>query len=331
MRRTTSFLATASLVFASALRASSAFAQPIDARTMATAQALHDQGLKALDAKDYATACPKLEEVVRLVPDGLGARLSLAECYEGADRLASAWTVYSFVESAAARAHQIEREKKAHARVEAIKPRLAYLTLTVPASVRALPDLEIRGDGVVMGRAQWDVALPVDTGPHVFSATARGVAPWEKGVRLPDDGAHVTLFFDDPPAPAKPIEIVAPPAREVAKSEPPVSRTMRTAGLVVGAIGLVGIGVGSGAGIRAITARNASGDHCRADDSCDAAGLDLRAQSLTAGTWSTAMFVVGGVALAAGVTLVVIAPSSPSSPVVKAALGPGSLSLGGTF
>ncbi len=119
MRRSTSFLATASLVSASALRASSAFAQPIDARTMATAQALHDQGLKALDAKDYATACPKLEEVVRLVPDGLGARLSLAECYEGADRLASAWTVYLFVESAAARTHQTSGPRPAGPRARA--------------------------------------------------------------------------------------------------------------------------------------------------------------------------------------------------------------------
>lgn len=325
MKRSISFLSAAALLLASTLCSSRGLAQPTDSRALGAAQTLHEQAVKALEAKDYATACPKLEEVIRLVPDGLGARLSLAECYEGADRLASAWTTYLLVENAAAQANQIERQKKAHDRAVALQPRLARLTLVVPASVRSLHDLEVRGDGVVMGSAQWEVALPVDKGVHVFTATARGEAPWEKGVSVPADGVAITAFIEDPPA-AKPIAL-DPGATSTGAPSP----AMRTAGLVVGAVGLLGLGVGSGAGIRAITAKSASGDHCHADDRCDATGLDLRAQSLTAGTWSTAMFAVGGVALAAGVTLVVLAPSAPRSPVVKAAIGPGTVGLVGSF
>jgi hypothetical protein len=321
MTRSFSFLSTAALLVASTVCSSPSLAQPSDARALGAAQTLHEQAVKALEAKDYATACPKLEEVIRLVPDGLGARLSLAECYEGADRLASAWTTYLLVENAAAQANQVERQKKAHDRAAALLPRLARITLIVPATVRSLHDLEVRGDGVVMGSAQWEVALPVDKGVHVFTASARGEAPWEKGVSVPADGVAITAFIEDPPA--------EKPSAGASSSGP--SSAMRTAGLVVGAIGIVGLGVGSGAGIRAITAKSASDAHCHAGDLCDATGLDLRAQSLTAGTWSTAMFVVGGVALATGLTLVVLAPSGPRQPVVKAAIGPGTVGLTGSF
>lgn len=331
MKRSISVLSIAALLVASTLCSSPSLAQPTDARALAAAQTLHEQAVKALDAKDYAVACPKLEEVVRLVPEGLGARLSLAECYEGADRLASAWTTYLVVENAAAQAHQIDRQKKAHERAAALQPRLAHLTLVVPATVRALHDLEVRGDGVVMGSAQWEVALPFDKGVHVFSATARGEKAWEKGVSIPADGVAITAFIEDPPSTPRSITAARAPDRTATPPDAAPSRALRNAGLVVGAIGLVGLGVGSGAGIRAITAKSASGGHCSSNDRCDPTGLDLRGQSLTAGTWSTAMFVASGVALAAGVTLVVLAPSTPRSPTVKAAIGPGSIGLSGSF
>src|SRR5262245_14421848 len=113
-----------------------------------TAQALYEQAVAAMDKKDYASACPSLEEVVRLIPEGVGAKLTLAECYEGAGRLASAWTGYALAEAAAAKENQREREQKAHARAEALKPKLARLTIVVPEAVRALPGLAITRDGV---------------------------------------------------------------------------------------------------------------------------------------------------------------------------------------
>lgn len=44
--------------------------------------------------------------MTRLVPEGLGAKLTLAECYESQGKLASAWTQYTVVESMAARTGQ---------------------------------------------------------------------------------------------------------------------------------------------------------------------------------------------------------------------------------
>src|SRR5262245_25783154 len=65
------------------------------AAKLTEAEALYDAATKAMDGNDYAAACPKLEEVVRLVPHGVGARLTLARCYEGAGRLASAHASYA--------------------------------------------------------------------------------------------------------------------------------------------------------------------------------------------------------------------------------------------
>jgi hypothetical protein len=95
-------------------------APPAVAQDDAAAERLYEVATAAMDKGDYATACPKLEEVVRLVPDGIGAKLTLAECYEGAGRLASAWAVYGTARAVAAKAGQPDREKKAAAKERAL-------------------------------------------------------------------------------------------------------------------------------------------------------------------------------------------------------------------
>src|SRR4051794_2335456 len=74
-----------------------AHAQPGGAQKGA-ADALWEEALVAMDNHAYAVACPKIEEVIRLRPDGLGAKIKLAECHEGAGRLASAWGMYALIE-----------------------------------------------------------------------------------------------------------------------------------------------------------------------------------------------------------------------------------------
>jgi len=50
----------------------SARAQTADPDKIAAAQTLYNEAVTLMDAKDYATACPKLAEAVRLVPEGIG-------------------------------------------------------------------------------------------------------------------------------------------------------------------------------------------------------------------------------------------------------------------
>ncbi len=69
-------LVLAIMVFVSALvsQTSAAYAQ-----TRAIAQKLFETAMTAMAAAQYDDACP--EEVVRLIPETLGAKMKLAECY----------------------------------------------------------------------------------------------------------------------------------------------------------------------------------------------------------------------------------------------------------
>ncbi len=313
-----------------AVTARPARAQSPDARAMAVAQTLHEQAVVALDAKDYATACPKLEQVVRLLPAGLGAQLSLAECSEGQGRLATAWATYLLVEAAAAQTHHADRQQAAHAHAAALKPRLSRLTIAVSEVAREAMGIEVRCDGRVVPPGEWGVPLPVDGGAHVIVATARGKQRWERDVDVRAEGASVTVSLDalaDAVGPAgSGLGPVAPPpvgapAGASAWSVP------RVAGIAVGAAGVVALGVGVGFGLHAISTKSASDAHCNAADRCDAMGIDLRASSLSAGNWSTAMFLVGAAAVAGGVVLFVTAPPGPA----RVAVGPRGLALHGAW
>jgi hypothetical protein len=213
-------------IAAKSLGARDACAQSSDPQQVAAAQALFEQASAALDRKDYATACPKLEEVVRLVPDGIGAHLALGECYEGLGRLASAWTSYVRTEAIATQTKQLARKKEAQKRAEALRPRLAQLTITVPDAVRALPGLSITRDGIPVGAAQWGLSLPVDKGKHVIVVMATGRPRWEKTIQIDTDGASETATIEVPAAPADkpaPSSSASPPADKLPTESPPAA------------------------------------------------------------------------------------------------------------
>lgn len=115
-------------------------------------------------------------------------------------------------------------------------------------------------------------------------------------------------------------------------------------GWAVGALGLVGIGVGTGFGVAALAKKSDFDAACPDPQRCTAEGLTLRDEGISAGTVSTVGFVAGGVLAAGGLLLVLTAPSSeaPSSdrtlatpPRIAIALKPsfagGQLTLHGRF
>ena len=213
-----------------------AHAQSGEGAQTSAATTLWEQALEAMQKQDYASACPKIEEVARLRPDGLGAKLKLAECYEGAGRLASAWAVYTLVEPLAEKANQPDRQKTAHDRVEALKPKLARLTIVVPDTVRAQPGLEIRCDNRVVEPAQWGVPLPVDRGRHVIAVTATAMARGEQAEVIETDGATRTVTIVKP-ASVTPLSVVTPPVS---------SRRSVAPAVVLGLLAAGGIGTGIG-------------------------------------------------------------------------------------
>ena len=291
---------------------------PGDAASITAAQALYEAATRAMDAKDYASACPKLEEAVRLVPSGVGARLTLGECYEAAGKLASAYASFGLAETMAAAAKQGERQEKAHDRAKALKPRLATLTIAVADDVRAESGLEVRRDGVLAGAAQWGIASPVDRGTHVVVATAPGKSKWVKTVEVTDGAAlMVTVDALFPVASAEQL-----PAKEE-DAAASLWGPQRLASLAVGGAGLVALGAGSYFGVLASAKQKQSNDGLCDGNQCDQAGIDLRTDAIHAANATTALLVVGGAAVTVGVVLFVTAPGSKSQATTALRIGVG--------
>jgi len=322
--------------------APAARAQSSDAEKIAAAQALYDEAVALMDAKDFPRACPKLEEAARLVPEGIGAKLTLAECYEETGKLASAWSQYSISASMAERAGQKERAKQAASKAEALKGRLARLTIEVPDAVRAIPKLTITRGGSVVGEAQWGTSLPVDVGSHEIVVTAPGYKAWSRKVEVAKDGDTVTARVEAPAIDQN--EEAAEERRRAASTvviqnmapERPWQRPLGVAVMSVGAAGLVVGGVLGGLAIRKNNESNESG-LCDAEDYCKKAGLALRSEAVGLGNGSTAALVVSGVALLGGVALFATAPASKGKEDkgLPAGLGlevaPGAIRVRGSF
>lgn len=204
--------------------ADAALAQAAATSDEAAGRALFNRAVALLDKKDYAAACPMLEEVTRLLPNALGAQMALGECYEGSGRLASAWTAYSRAEELTRSTKDAVRGKKARAHVRSLTPRLAHLTIDVSQAKDQPADISLERDGIQVGRAQRGVALPIDKGKHVIVATAPRRRRIEKTIDIAKDGDSVTVTIEWPNEPELPQPSSLPPPPPDTRPLPPDTR-----------------------------------------------------------------------------------------------------------
>ncbi len=283
----------------------------------ATAEALFNEGLALLGNQKTAEACRKLEESQRLDP-GVGTLLYLADCYQQLGRTASAWA--TFREAAyLAKDKADDREPMAVEYARTLEPKLSYLTLEVTADPSA--GFSIQHDGKPVGQALWGTAFPVDPGSHTIEARAPGKQPWSQTLNIAEGSRQervvVPVLLDEAPVP--PVVVPVPPPRAEPRA---VSHTQKTVGWVL-------LGVGGGAvvtsGVLALLARGDDSDaeaKCRPDriTLCSPAGVELGESAATKATWAGVTAGVGLAALAAGVTLLLTAPESPSEAAPALAL-----------
>jgi hypothetical protein len=178
-------------VLALALAASSARADdPV------AAQASFEEGKQLMVAGRYTEACLKFDASQRAEP-GLGTQFHLADCWQHVGRLASAWTLFQAVESAAHARGEGGRERVAHDRAVALEPFVPKVAIDLHGA-SATPGLAIRRDGVEVPREQWGTALPIDPGSHTVAIYAPGKQPWGTGIEVPLNGAGL-LTIDVPP------------------------------------------------------------------------------------------------------------------------------------
>jgi hypothetical protein len=273
------------------------------------AQALSDEAFDEMEKKNYSSACPKLERAVEVFPEGSGAKKTLASCYEGSGRLATAYTQY---ELAAAHAIQMGRPDvaaEASKKAAELKPKLATLTIHVPDALRKLPGVAITRNGLPFGEASWETAVPVDVGEHVFAWKAPGYAALSEKVVVTADGTHAEVTI---PAPVQ--KNVSPPLEAPAALSPrPWQKPLGITMLVTGGFGLGASGLLAGL---AVGKKNESNDGggCNAQNKCTDAGLELRRQAVGLGNGATAALIVGGVLAGSGLVLLLAAPSAKATP-----------------
>ncbi len=292
----------------------SAYAQTATPIAVAKAQEFYEIAIAAMDAKDYEQACKKLEQVTQLVPSGRGGHEMLAECYEKIGRLGSAWEQYTLAQSLAQAAGDQKLADEMAAKAAAIEPKAAKLNIVVPNELRSLAGLTISRDGIVQEKPLWNTALPVDTGKHLVEARAAGRQSWKREIEISADGTVTSV--DVPPMAPQIIDVI--PTMQSQSTPEPVTRQVVIASSWQRPVGWTAVGIGASSfiasGILATlavgrqAASNAEG-HCR-DNQCDAAGLVLRAQGLGLANGATATAIMGGVFAAAGLVLVIAAPSS---------------------
>jgi hypothetical protein len=304
----------------------------------AAAQALFDQGKKAMAAHDFSEACPKFEESFHLDP-AMGTLLNLADCYERAGRLATAWSKFLELASKAHAAGQTERARIGRQRAAALAPRLSNLVIQAPAAGRT-PGLEVRRDGTVVGQAEWGSPIPTDPGPHTIAASAPGKQPWSTSIDVGAQAVTATVVVPEleavPPEPsaAEP----APSGPQALPSTPPPVEdrshglgTQKILALVSAGIGAAGVGVGTYFGLVSIQKHNIVSKDCGPPTACDNPdGVQASQDARNAGNISTVAFVVGGAGLAGALALWFTAPSAEGSSV-GLGVGPGAIQVKGTW
>jgi hypothetical protein len=310
-----------------------------DGTDVATAQVLFDDARSLMKTGDYTAACPKLEESERLAT-AVGTEFNLADCYEHAGRLASAWARFLQVASTTKALGQTEREQVARERARLLEPKLGRLAIVVGDAAK-LDAMVVTRDGSVVDAPLWGVAVPVDAGDHAIRATAPGHAGWSTQVRTAD-GATIRVSVEPlpvavpTPSPTTTPTTTSTPTPTKTVPQPPPSTPLRTTGWItlgggalLGVVGLVGLLEHNGA----VSGYN--NDASCLGISSPSPSAECADRVSTAHTWSSVAvisFLAGGAALGAGIVLLATTPHSPADAVtVACAPGLGGASCFGSF
>jgi hypothetical protein len=210
----------------------------------------------------------------------LGTSMNLAACEEHVGKLASAWERYrELLEALPPDDDRRTFVGQSVGRLERIVPRLTVL-LAIPPPAGAT----LARDGIDLGGASIGVALPVDPGEHSIVVAAPGRAARRSIVTL-SPGQQLTLHTD---------------AGEPVVEAAPAGGPRRTAGWIVGGVGVGALAVGSVLGVLALSKRSASDSLCTMGVCRDQAALDDYHAAKSAALGADVALAVGAVSLAVG-------------------------------
>jgi hypothetical protein len=330
------------------LAATPAFAQTDMER--AAAREAADTGRTQFEAGRYAEAIDSFSRAQQLVaaPPHL---LYLARAQAKLGRLVEAHENYLKItrETLPPRSPKVfvDAEAAAERELEAIEARLPAVTIAVQGA--PAKDVSVEMDGTPLSAAMVGIPLPVDPGQHVFQARGASAQSTPVTITLAEGGKEtvvLTLRASTPPA----AEGGATPSASLS-SEPLATDDdhssnsgLRVAAYAAFGVGAVGLGVGTYFLLKSNSTRHSSNDvfdacnaapPCTADQMTQIASKDSDANSQR--NVGIGGVVVGGVGVAAGVTLLILSSEHSATaarsdaPHVTPVVGFRSLGLVGTF
>lgn len=300
------------LAFALLIGSGLAHAEPSDAHR-AAARDLAQQGAEAYDAGDYGTALDRFNRAAALVAAPT-LTIMQARCLAALGKWIEALERYREIERSPltpdAPAAFVQAASEARAEAQALEARLPRISIRLePTNGQATVWL----DGKQVPHALLNVEYPIDPGPHVLSASAPELPPFEQHVTLTERQLWQVVV----PAAALPtIEEQTPPPESSKAPPKPSTPPPHVADRAPSWIAPVALSVGAGGfGTAIVAGVLASQRHTRLERVCtpdcpQEAAADLEAFRLYRG-----LFFVGGalalVGAGVGTYFLVFASDSP--------------------
>lgn len=346
----------AGLVLALGLMLSSGAARAQSDEDKAAARTLATQGAEALNNKKYAEAIDLVSRAEAIVhaPTHL---LMIARAQVGVGKLVAARETYLKLtrEELAANAPAAFKRAQSEGKEDlaALEPRIASLRIVLEGPGQK--NATVKLDDAPVSAALIGVHRPVDPGAHEVVAYPTGQSPVKGSITLKEgEKREIKLTLAEAPLPGVP----ANPADNPDAGKPPVAgdqpsggsskfmTPLRGAGIGVGAVGLGGIIVGAifiGKGSSTQSQADAAFKACNTKPDCAKAPenspkkkaiAELDTNAANQKTIATIGFIAGGVALAGGITMIVLGKPKADAPA-KTGVTPWftgtSAGLSGTF
>ncbi len=286
------------------------------------AEALWQEGRRLMKEGKIAEACTKLEASDHL-DSTPGSLLVVGDCREQNNQLATAWSFFLKAVSAARSLGDSKRQAEARKRADALAPRLAYLTISVPEASK-VAGLTILKNGIPVDALVWNTGVPVDAGTYEITGQAPGHEPWSTRVTLDKEGQKASvevprfkqiedLVADPPPGDGGKLPPddgkLPPPGGNDSRLDPEdgarpgTFTTLRKASIGAAAVGVAGLAAGVVFGLKSKDLQSQSDELCPEAACSNSAAIALNDDAKSAALKSNIGLAVGGVAIAGAVAL----------------------------
>lgn len=309
-----------------------------------TARSLMDEGDRKFSAKDYKGALDAYQgaHAIMGVPT---TGIEVAKAQEALGLLVEARDTLLAITRLPAQPHEsaafARAREDAKARAPSIAARIPSLRVTVTGPAQGA-ELAVAVDGQSVPSAAATLPRKVNPGRHKVTVSSPGFVEQTRDVDI-EEGKETALSFilvagpggvpaapgAAPPAQATNSAAAAPPPADTGTTE---KSSLAYVGLGVGALGVVGLAVGTIFGLKASSKWSDAKALCNPyPTNCGTEGSNLGKDAKSAATVSTVGFIVGVVGVGTGAVLWFAAPDKKTESGVALGVGPGSVTVKGAF